>query len=93
MKHRDGGKSKIKSEHAIIPGVKALLQSLENWEEIQGIIPGRIKPINKSHALHLKIQYQTKAGVKCLALSGPAVQEVFFISNQPKLLIEKLQSL
>jgi len=75
----------------MIKGLKELLQSIETWEEISGIIPGRISP-SKVSALHLTIQYETSSGIKCLA-KGDGVQEVFFVSSDPKSLLFKLQEL
>lgn len=75
----------------MIKGLLSLLQAIEDWEEIQGIIPGRISP-SKNAELQLTVQYQMVNGVKCLA-KGEGVQEVFIISNEPLLLIERLKSI
>lgn len=88
MKFR--GTSKIKTEHSMIKGLLKLLESIEDWEEIQGIIPGLIKP-SKSSTIELTIQYITPAGLKCLAKCDGAVQEVFFVSSEPEKLKTKLQ--
>jgi len=88
MKFR--GSSKIKTEHSMIKGLLKLLESIEEWEEIQGIIPGLIKP-SKSSTIELTIQYVTTSGVKCLAKSDGAVQEVFFVSSEPEKLKNRLQ--
>lgn len=77
----------------MIDGLRDFLESIETWEEIKSIIPGRIKPIDKSHVLRIKVQYQTTDGLKCLALSGNAVQEVFIVSSEPMLLWDRLESL
>jgi hypothetical protein len=90
MRHRGSGK--IKRQHSIIKGLYKLLQSIGQWEEVQAIIPGRISPSTNITNLHLTVQYQTKSGVKCLA-KGESVQEVFFITSQPEMLIKKLKEL
>lgn len=74
----------------MIKGLLKLLESIEDWEEIQGIIPGLIKP-SKSSTIELTIQYVIASGVKCLAKSDNAVQEVFFVSSEPERLKTKLQ--
>ena len=74
----------------MIKGLLKLLESIEDWEEIQGIIPGLIKP-SKSSEIELTIQYVTASGLKCLAKSDGAVQEVFFVSSEPENLKTKLQ--
>lgn len=88
MKFR--GTSKIKTEHSMIKGLLKFLESIEDWKEIQGIIPGLIKP-SKSSKLEVTIQYVTDSGLKCLAKSDGAVQEVFFVSSEPDKLKSKLQ--
>jgi hypothetical protein len=47
MKHR-GKSSKLKYEHALIEGLRPLLESIAPWEEIHSIIPGRIRPTKGS---------------------------------------------
>lgn len=89
MKFR--GSSKIKTEHSMIKNLYKLLESLEDWEEIQGIIPGLIKPSKSPSNIELTIQYITDAGLKCLAKCDGAVQEVFFISSDPEALKKKLE--
>lgn len=91
MKYRAGGTSKIKYEHGMIPGLRRLLESIEDWEEIKSIIPGRIRPVNKSHALRLKVQYEIEDGLKCLVLSGPAVQEVFIVTSDALALWDRIE--
>lgn len=93
MRYRTGNNDKIKAEHAIITGIKSLLLTIESWEEVKSVIPGRIKSVNKSHPPHIKVQYETIAGLKCLALSGPAIQEVFIVSNNADVLKMRLENL
>ncbi len=93
MKYRSGGNSKIKREHSMIAGIENLLEILESWEEVISIIPGRINPVNKSHSAHLKIQYETITGLKCIALSGPAVQEVFIVTSDVDIFRMRLEAL
>lgn len=88
MKFRNS--SKIKTEHSIIRGLKKILHSIESWEEIQGIIPGIIKPSNSHSGVKITFQYLTPTGVKCLAKGKGTVQEVFFISSNPEKLKIKL---
>ena len=89
MKFR--GSSKIKTEHSMIKGLLKLLESIEHWDEIQGIIPGLIKPSKSSSDIEMTIQYVTPSGLKCLAKCDGAVQEVFFVSNDPDTLKKKLE--
>ena len=88
-KHR--GSSKIKYEHAMIPGLRKLLEEIEPWPEIKSIVPGEIRRSSSFVSLRLVVQYQTQTGVKCLAKSGGAVQEVFIVGAKPSKLEERLR--
>jgi hypothetical protein len=83
---------KLKYKHSMIEGLRVLLESIEPWEEIQSIIPGRIEPHKSSKGgLKLKVQYNTNSGLKCIARNTTAVQEVFIVTDQPDLLTKKLK--
>jgi hypothetical protein len=89
MKHR--GSSKLKKEHAMIEGLRPVLERLEPLEEIHSIIPGRIKPAKGAkQQLKLEVKYSTATGLKVLAKTGVAVQEVFFVTNKPEALRKHL---
>jgi hypothetical protein len=93
MKHR-ARSSKLKYEHSLIEGLRPLLESIAPWEEIQSIIPGRIKPTKGSkQRIRLETKYFTATGLKALAKTGTAVQEVFFVTANPQTLRERLQAI
>ena len=90
MKHR-GKSSKLKYEHALIEGLRPLLESIAPWEDIHSIIPGRIRPTKGSkRRITLEIKYSTRTGLKALAKTGTAVQEVFFVTANPQAVRERL---
>ena len=92
MKHRGQG-SKLKYEHALIEGLRPLLESIAPWEEIHSIIPGRIRPAKGSkRQIKLEIKYSIVTGLKALAKNGAAVQEVFFVTGNPKAVRERLRA-
>jgi hypothetical protein len=95
MRHRKtAGGSKIKMEHAMIHGLRDLLESIARFEEIQSIIPARIQPTKCSQgSLRLDIQYPTVTGLKCKAYAGGSVQEVFIVTDKPREVEEKLRHL
>ena len=88
------GNSKIKYAHHIIQGLRPLLESIQPWPEIKSIIPGRInRTASNSGDLKIKFQYETPTGIKCLAIAKGCVQEVFFVSPNTAVLIDKLSEL
>jgi hypothetical protein len=90
MKHR-GKSSKLRYEHALIEGLRPVLESIAPWEEIHSIIPGRIKSTRGSkRQIRLEIKYFTGTGLKVLAKTGTAVQEVFFVTANPQVVRERL---
>lgn len=90
MRHR--GSSKIKYEHHMIQGLRRLLEQIEPWDEIKSIIPGEIRPTKSHRPLSLEVKYDTLAGVKCLARSGSAIQEVFIVTSDSKMFRQHLKS-
>ena len=83
----------VKREHSVIKGIIPLLENITKLEYVEAIVPGRIKPISGNYPIP-KIEYKTKTttGIKCLAKSERATQEIFIISNNVKLLIEYLDN-
>ena len=79
MKHR--GSSKVKYQHRIILGLRTVLETIALRKEITTIIPGVIKPRKASSALTISVQYDTPTGLKCIAKSGSAVQELFIVTS------------
>ncbi len=68
----------------MIPGLQALLERIESWDVIVSIIPGEIRPARGSESgIQLHVKYPTQSGIKVLAKSTTAVQEVFFVSREP----------
>ncbi len=88
MRHR--GPSKIKYEHKMIQGLRQALEEIEDWPEIQSIIPAEIKPVKHAHTLKVVAKNDTSSGIKCIAYSGCAVQEVFVVSGERDALRAKL---
>jgi hypothetical protein len=91
MKHR--GSSKIKYEHGMIAELRKFLESIESWEEIVSIIPGIIKPTKTHGQFVFQIQYSTITGIKCLAKSDGAVQEVFIVAKDIESITKKINAL
>ena len=91
MKHR-AKSSKIKYEHDMIKGLRKFLEQIEPWDEIKSIIPGKIHPTKSVARFTLSVQYETLTGVKCLARSGSAVQEVFIVTQDPAVFRQRLET-
>ena len=79
MKHR---KRRIKMEHAMIPGLREYLESATRASNvIRSAVPGEIRRRKGGGVFSIKVQYVLGNGVKCLASSGGAVQEVFLTGD------------
>jgi hypothetical protein len=70
---------KLKVEHAIIDGVRSLLERLlEENPAIRSIIPGVIRPVRDAKGeVRIRVTVPTKNGWKAIALSAGARQELF----------------
>ncbi len=76
----------------MIDGLRDLLERIESWEEIVSIIPGEIRPAKGSGSgLRLEVKYPTSSGLKAIAKSTTAVQEVFFVTRAVEALKERLE--
>lgn len=90
MRHRPG---KLKYQHHMIQGLRALLEMIEPWPEITAITPGRIAHTKAAQpGIKLKVQYHTPSGLKCMARAGGAAQEVFIVTSVPADVERKLKA-
>lgn len=73
-------KGKLKVEHAIIDGVREVLERLleQNPEEIRSVIPGVIRPVRDARGeVKVRVTVPVQNGWKAIALKGGARQELF----------------
>lgn len=70
---------KLKVEHSIIDGVRAVLERLlADNPEIRSVIPGRISPVRDARgAVKIRVTVPTTNGWKAIALAAGARQELF----------------
>ncbi|MBB1557701.1 MAG: hypothetical protein HG439_004425 [candidate division SR1 bacterium] len=77
------GFKKVKTEHTILSEFHPLLRKIENLNQIQRIIPGRIMRQQKgSSDLRFSISYQTTSGLKAKMSKGSTSQELFIICQK-----------
>ena len=70
--------NKLKIEHSIIDGLRAVLERLLADDEIRSIIPGVIKPVRDARgAVKIRVTVPTQNGWKAIALAAGARQELF----------------
>lgn len=91
MKYRR--RSKIKKQHHLIDELEPFLKKIEDWPEIDAINPGVIKNCGHDDKLKFTVSYVAENGLKCLARSHGAVQEVFIVSSHPQIVAQKLASI
>jgi hypothetical protein len=84
-------KDRLKVEHAIIDGVRGILEDLlEANLEIRSIIPGVIRPVRDARGkVKVRVTVPTQNGWKAIALSGGARQELFVSTDMSKEALEK----
>jgi hypothetical protein len=81
---------KLKVEHSIIPGLRAVLERLlsEN-PEIRSIIPGVIRPVRDARGdPAIRVTVPTTNGWKAIGLSAGARQELFISTALSKEALE-----
>jgi hypothetical protein len=82
---------KLKIEHSIIDGVRALLEDLLNsTPEIRSVIPGVIRQVRDAKGdVKVRVTVPTTNGWKAIALSAGARQELFISTALTKEELEK----
>jgi len=82
---------KLKVEHSIIDGVRALLETLlAGNPEIRSVIPGVIRPVRDARGeVKVRVTVPTMNGWKAIALSAGARQELFISTALSKADLEK----
>src|SRR5277367_6707388 len=72
-------KDRLKIEHSIIDGVRAVLEELLAANpEIRSVIPGVIRPVRDARGkVKVRVTVPTQNGWKAIALSAGARQELF----------------
>jgi hypothetical protein len=84
-------KDRLKIEHSIIDGVRAILEELlASNPDIRSVIPGVIRPVRDARGkVRIRVTVPTQNGWKAIALSAGARQELFISTDLRK---EALQS-
>lgn len=72
-------KDRLKVEHSIIDGVRAVLEELLAANpDIRSVIPGVIRPVRDAKGkVRVRVTVPTQNGWKAIALSAGARQELF----------------
>jgi hypothetical protein len=84
-------KDRLKVEHSIIDGVRAMLEELLKANpEIRSVIPGVIRPVRDAKGkVRARVTVPTQNGWKAIALSAGARQELFISTAWGKDELEK----
>ena len=83
-------KDRLKVEHSIIDGVRAILEELLSANpDIRSIIPGVIRPVRDARGkVRVRVTVPTQNGWKAIALSAGARQELFISCDMPQAELE-----
>lgn len=92
MSHHRYRQRKVKREHTIIPGIIQTLEAIGTHPDVKSITPGRISRRARAGDTDLTFQYATETGLKLMAKSKAAVQEVFVVTDEPQAVLEWLQA-
>lgn len=83
-------KDRLKVEHAIIDGVRGILEDLlASNPAIRTVIPGVIRPVRDARGkVRVRVTVPTQNGWKAIALSAGARQELFISTDWTKEQVE-----
>jgi hypothetical protein len=87
-------KDRLKIEHSIIDGVRAILEELlAGNPAIRSVIPGVIRPVRDARGkVKVRVTVPTQNGWKAIALSAGARQELFISTDLSKEDVERALS-
>lgn len=82
---------RLKIEHSILDGVRAMLtRLLAERDDIRSIVPGRIQPVRDAKGpVKVRVTVPTTNGWKAIALSDGARQELFISTDLSKENLER----
>ena len=83
--------NKIKVRHHVLTPLKALLERLAEYPEVDAITPGVIAP-KRGGSVGLTIQYRTPSGLRLIGRSGGAAQEVYVVTRDPDAVVARMQA-
>ncbi len=92
---RNSGRTKngkVRTEHAMAPGLEEFLEELSEWAEIKSAVPARLKSTLRGSYPTLHIQSETISGLKCSYKSQGRFQELFLVTSDKAALRQKLLS-
>ncbi|GIU74876.1 MAG: hypothetical protein KatS3mg004_1963 [Bryobacteraceae bacterium] len=70
--------NKLKIEHSILDGLRAVLERLAADPDIRAIIPGVIRPVRDARGtVRIRVTVPVQNGWKAIALAAGARQELF----------------
>lgn len=81
----------MKIQHHTLAREVPDLERIAAWPEVQGVIPGVIKP-KRGPSTGITLQYRTGSGLKLMVRSGGAAQEVFVVTRDPQAVETRLRT-
>lgn len=87
-RHREKG---VKKMHSIIGDYEAVLDQIGTIPGVRSVITGTISP-NKSETEEITFQYFTDSGIKLLAKTTEAVQELFLVCENKQTVLQELHA-
>lgn len=83
--------NKVKVRHHVLTPLKAMLDRMAGYPEVDAITPGVISP-KKGGSVGLTVQYRTPSGLRLIGRSGGAAQEVYVVTAAPEVVVGRMQS-
>jgi hypothetical protein len=82
---------KVKREHHVLSAIEADLYRIAEIPAVQSVIPGPIRP-KAGRSTGFTLQYATPTGLKLIARSPGAAQEVFVVTANPEAVADALMA-
>ncbi len=83
--------NKVKVRHHVLTPLKALLDQIAEYPEVDAITPGVISP-KRGGSVGLTVQYKTPSGLRMIGRSGGAAQEVYVVTRDPDAVLARMHA-
>jgi hypothetical protein len=83
--------NKVKVRHHVLTPLRAMLDRIAAYPEVDAVTPGAIAP-KRGSSVGLTVQYRTASGLRLIGRSGGAAQEVYVVTADPEAVLARLRA-
>lgn len=82
----------VHNHSSFIGGLKAALEAIGKWDEVDTVIPGPINRGAHGTMLTIKVKQYTQTGIRCLASSHGSVQRFHIVTKDRETVRQRIEA-